>query len=64
MDRWGFSEYCPICGEPQSYGHFAVCPVCEKTMCLFCLEHNHDCHGIYTEESANEAYTREKEEQE
>ena len=63
MDRWGFSEDCPICGESQSYGHFAVCPVCRRAMCHLCI-HNHDCHDIYTEESANEAYAREKEEQE
>ena len=44
MDRWGVSEDCDVCGQPQSFGHFIVCPVCERTMCLFCLEHNHDCH--------------------
>ena len=46
MDRWGFSEDCQICGEPQSYGNFAVCPVCGKAMCHLCI-HNHECHDVF-----------------
>ena len=64
MDRFGPSEDCEVCGQPLSYGHSVMCPVCEKTMCNWCVNHNHDCYDVYTEESANEAYTREKEEQE
>jgi hypothetical protein len=48
MDRWGFSEDCAICGQPVSVVDFVYCPVCEKTMCGFCLEHNHDCHDVYS----------------
>lgn len=59
-DRFGPSEDCEVCGEPQSYGHFIVCAICEKTMCDYCFFHNHDCCHIYTEESANEAYTKER----
>lgn len=44
MDRFGPSEDCSICGQPQSYGHFVTCPICERTMCEFCLTHDHDCH--------------------
>lgn len=47
MDRFGPSEDCKVCGQPQSYGHFVTCPICEKTMCEFCLTHDHDCHNVY-----------------
>ena len=49
MDRWGPSEDCEICGEPQSYGDFVVCPVCERVMCNWCVNHNHDCHDVYSD---------------
>ena len=50
MDRFGPSEDCRICSQPQSFGHFTVCPVCERTMCEWCLERNHDCHDVYVED--------------
>jgi len=45
MDRWGASEECEICGRPQSFGHFVVCPICERTMCYLCI-YDHDCHDV------------------
>jgi len=41
-DSCGPSEDCRECGQPQSCGHFAECPVCLKTMCHNCI-HNHEC---------------------
>jgi len=48
MDRWGPSEDCPICGQPQSFGHFVVCPICERMMCHLCLS-EHDCYDAYSD---------------
>jgi len=50
MDRWGPSEDCKVCGQPQSLVDLVACPVCEGTMCKWCLEHNYDCHSVCTED--------------
>ena len=50
MDRWGPSEDCKICGHPQSYGHFAVCPACGRTMCDWCVGNEHECYDVYSDE--------------
>lgn len=50
MDRWGPSEDCPVCSHPQSYGHFAKCPRCGRTMCDWCVNHEHECKDVYSNE--------------
>jgi hypothetical protein len=53
-DRWGPSEDCEICGQPVSFGHLVVCSVCERTMCEWCVNHDHDCYAIYTDYNEDE----------
>jgi len=49
-DSCGPSEDCRECGQPQSYGHFGVCPRCLKTICCGCID-THECHpDIFAEE--------------
>jgi hypothetical protein len=54
MDRWGFSEDCPVCGNPESYGHFTHCPVCGRTMCDWCVGHEHGCRNMFAEDEKDE----------
>lgn len=44
MDRFGPSEDCPVCGQPQQFGSMRDCPRCDHIMCYHCLEW-HDCPG-------------------
>jgi len=50
MDRWGPSEDCPICGQPQSFGHLVVCGYCERKMCEWCRTHEHGCYDALREQ--------------
>ena len=55
---------CPTCGQTEHESKFETCPACQQYICKWCRDNTHECHGVYTEESADEAYAREKEEQE
>ena len=57
MDRWGPSEDCEVCGQPQSFGHFVRCEKCGKDMCPacfkeheWCRDNTHECKDVYSDE--------------
>ncbi len=50
-DRFGPSENCPVCSYPQSYGHLTKCLSCGRTMCDWCVGHEHECQDVYSNEN-------------